>query len=77
MQLSNLIVFPIIALCYANAQELIKSKDIGSEYHKVDFAYHDEFKNQQSYGFFKTNEFGLQGQEEGRKRFEEGIRYFY
>ena len=71
MELLNLLVFSIIALCHASAQQLTKNKEIGSEYHKVYFANHDENRNQQSYEFFKTNKIGLKGREEDD---EEGIK---
>ena len=74
MQLLNLIVFFVISLCHANAQQLIKNKDIGSAYRKVDFTNHDENRNQQSYGFFKSNEIGLKGRDEDD---EEGIKQFH
>ena len=64
MQLLNLLVFSVITLCHANEQQLIKIKDIGSEYHKVDFTNHNENRNQHSYRVFKTNEIGLKGREE-------------
>ena len=71
MELSNLVVFSIIALCHASAQQITKNKDIGSEYHKVYFANHDENRNQQSYESFKLNKIGLKGREEDD---EEGIK---
>ena len=64
MELLNLFVFSMIVLCHASAQQLTKNKDIGSEYHKVDFTNHNENRNQQSYGVFKKNEIGLKGREE-------------